>query len=488
MAATNVKFEYVNATYLDIITDTRSTLSVFREQLTFFAKGYKFMPSFRNGIWDGKIRLVDGKQVYAGLIDQLIEICKTNNFTYEVDRFLTYSDPAITPEYMAKKYVDWALPYDVRDYQEDALIRSIRDIRKTILSPTGSGKSFICYMMAREHIDNNRKILILVPELYHITQLHINFESKFKPNIPLKGLYKGINWKNTQPVGDANFVVSTIASLTKMPIEWFDQFDAVIGDEVHKFKAKTFTELMLKCINVPYRMGCTGSLDGVEVHQLIVNGLFGPIYRVATASELIADGAMAKPTIHAIILHYNSEVLDFIKTTDYKQERDFVLYYQKRIDFIAKLAASLKGNTVTLFKYRDAGERLKTAIDKMTGGDAAFIDGTIDVDDRQDLFQHIMDSADSQSVFSVGCFATGTDVPNLNNAISTHPSKSRTSTIQAVGRTVRMSEGKDTSQYFDIVDKLTEDKTPNHLYRHFQERLRFYKEEGYEVIFHKYSL
>ena len=43
------------------------------DYFTFYVPGYKFMPQFRNKMWDGKIRLFDLRtnQIYYGLISHL---------------------------------------------------------------------------------------------------------------------------------------------------------------------------------------------------------------------------------------------------------------------------------------------------------------------------------------------------------------------------------------------------------------------------------
>ena len=50
------------------------------EFFTFYVPGYKFMPAFRNRMWDGKIRLfspVTG-EIYVGLLQYIKKFCKQN--------------------------------------------------------------------------------------------------------------------------------------------------------------------------------------------------------------------------------------------------------------------------------------------------------------------------------------------------------------------------------------------------------------------------
>ena len=70
----------VNEVYLKIEAeaDIRRELG---EYFTFEVPGYKFMPQYRNRVWDGKIRLFSyatGK-IYAGLYPYIKNWCKEND-------------------------------------------------------------------------------------------------------------------------------------------------------------------------------------------------------------------------------------------------------------------------------------------------------------------------------------------------------------------------------------------------------------------------
>ena len=56
-------------------------------------------------------------------------------------------------------------------------------------------------------------------------------------------------------------IISTWQSIYKNEKEYFEQFDYVMGDEAHQFKAKSLTSIMTKCINASYRIGFTGTLS-----------------------------------------------------------------------------------------------------------------------------------------------------------------------------------------------------------------------------------
>jgi hypothetical protein len=73
----------VNEVYLKIEADAdiRRELGQF---FTFEVPGYKFMPQYRNRVWDGKIRLFSYStgQIYDGLYHYILDWCKKNDFQF----------------------------------------------------------------------------------------------------------------------------------------------------------------------------------------------------------------------------------------------------------------------------------------------------------------------------------------------------------------------------------------------------------------------
>ena len=59
------------------------------------------------------------------------------------------------------------------------------------------------------------------------------------------------------------------------------------------FKAKSLTGIMTKMHHCKYRFGLTGTLDGTQTHQLVLEGLFGAAEKVVTTKELIDKSTLA---------------------------------------------------------------------------------------------------------------------------------------------------------------------------------------------------
>ena len=147
-----------NDVYLQVDTD-RSTARALADFFTFEVPGAKFMPAYRNRIWDGKIRLYSYAtgQMYVGLYPYLKDWCNKKNVKIEeINEILVFNTVSAAD---IQALID---TYDIsitpRDYQIDAFKYALENDRGLILSPTASGKSLISYMLVRHYlntIDNN---------------------------------------------------------------------------------------------------------------------------------------------------------------------------------------------------------------------------------------------------------------------------------------------------------------------------------------------
>ena len=276
-----------------------------KEFFSFYVPGYRFMPAFKRRVWDGKIRLYDvnSGELPGGLYPQLKVFAETRNYKLKEIRTkygLATDINNVKPEdifYFAKTL---NLPFELRDYQFTGISHAIRQKRSILLSPTGSGKSLIIYYLIRWFLANyNQKVLVIVPTTSLVEQMHSDFISYNMPSDMAHKIYSG-----KEKINDANIYVSTWQSIYKLPKIWFQQFGAVFGDECHGFKSKSLMNIMNKATEAEYRYGTTGTLDGTQTHELVLQGLFGKTYKVTTTKALQDNDTLAKLDIHRVILNY----------------------------------------------------------------------------------------------------------------------------------------------------------------------------------------
>ena len=462
--------EKLNDVYMRVHCDSGTALEL-NEYFTFNVPGARHMPMFKNKVWDGKIRLfnVAGRTIYLGLKKHVETFANERNYSIELEDsndFAAYDLSVVE----AQKFIkDSNLPITPRDYQLDAFIYAVRNKRALMLSPTASGKSLIIYLTTK-YID--KKTLVIVPTTSLVHQMASDFVS-YGCTEPIHKIYEGQS-KQT----DARIIITTWQSIYKLDKKWFSQFDVLIGDEAHLYKAKSLTGILTKLDRCEYKLGFTGTLDGTQTHKLVLEGLFGGVKDVTTTKELIDKKVLADFSIKAIILSYDDQTRSDNKKLEYQQEVDFLINYSKRNKFIINLALSLKGNTLILFKIIDHGKGLFTELAKYRE-DVYYVDGTIGGLDREEVRSVVETKENAIIVASTGTFSTGINIKNLHNIIFAAPSKSRVKTLQSIGRALRKSETKFASELYDIADDMQYKSRKNFTLLHFAERIQMYNQEKF---------
>jgi len=469
-----IEIERYNETYIKVHCDDGIAQEL-SNYFTFEVPGARFIPSVRKKRWDGKIRLFNTgtHHIYAGLIDYVKDFAKQNE--YEVKLLSDFTDETDSVD-VDSFFKDIGLTKQPRDYQIAAFNHAIKKRRSLLLSPTASGKSLIIYLLCRYY---GLKTLLIVPTTSLVHQMYSDFEeygfdSKSNCHMIFSGQEKD---------EDRQVYISTWQSIYNLPRKWFQQFDVVIGDEAHLFKAKSLTSIMQNLSNCRYRFGFTGTLDGSQTHKLVLEGLFGTVKKVTTTAELIEQKHLSEFKIKAIVLDYNDEYKKLMTTAAYKDEIEFLINHQPRNKFISNLALQLKGNTLILYQYVDKhGKALYDLIKQYKDDNVSlyFVSGEISGETRNDIRRAVEMETGSIIVASYGTFSTGVNITNLHNIIFASPSKSRIRNLQSIGRGLRKGTRKTKSVLFDIADNLQWKQKNNYTLNHFVERIKIYNEEKFE--------
>jgi len=477
----------LNETYIKFECD-RSIAQELSEYFTFFVPGYQFTPQYKSRVWDGKIRLADLRTftIYRGLLPYIEKFCKERNYKLDSDSELSLTDNFSLKE--AKEFADsLKLPFEPRDYQLKSFVHAIRNKRMLLLSPTASGKSLILYLIVRYLQESGLKRgLLIVPNISLVAQMFKDFESYgYDSNENCHSIHGG---KDKQ--SNKFLFISTWQSIYNQPKEYFEQFDFVIGDEAHQFKAKSLTTILTGCSESKYRIGCTGTLDGTQTHRLVLEGLFGPVYQSTTTSELIDKGQLADFKIKCLILKYPESVCKESKGWDYQSEINYIVSSQKRNEFIKNLILSLEGNTLVLFQLVEKhGKILYNLIkEQAKKRHVFFVYGGTDVEIRESIRAITEKENDAIIVASYGTFSTGINIRNLHNVVFASPSKSRIRNLQSIGRGLRKGDNKDQATLYDIADDFRTGKFTNFTLKHFIERVKIYDDEKFNYKFYNIEI
>ncbi len=469
---TTVTITKIDEAYVRLDCDL-GTLQEISDAFTFKVPGAEFMPAYKSRYWDGKIRLVNTvtRSIYAGLYAYIRRFCEERG--YEVVDGSDFSQR----EFSAKEAVDFIKGLGLtegimpRDYQVKAFIHAVRNTRCMLLSPTASGKSLIIYMLMRYY---NAKTLIVVPTVSLVHQLAGDFKS-YGYGDDVHKVFSGQE-RDTE----AQVTVTTWQSVYKLKKDWFKDFDVVVGDEAHLFKAKSLNTIMTNLCDAKYRFGLTGTLDGTQTHKLVLEGLFGPVYKVTTTSELMEQKHVADLRIKCLVLGYSDADRKLVKDMSYQDEMDFIVTNPSRNRFIKNLAISLDGNTLILFQFVEKHGKVLYDLLKDEDRKVFFVHGGVEGDDREAIRHIVARESNSIIVASYGTFSTGINIPSISNLVFASPSKSRIRNLQSIGRGLRKSDGKEVATLYDIADDLSWKSKRNHTINHFMERVKIYNEENFE--------
>ena len=448
------------------------------EFFTFEVPNAKFMPSVRNRLWDGKIRLYSpgtGK-IYFGLLPYVKEFLKEQGYkvTYDTDFSKRNLDKSITTKFVRSLQKK---KFKARDYQIDAIHTILESHRGLILSPTGSGKSFIIYALTRYYVKKleHKKVLIVVPTTNLVEQMYGDFaDYGWFPDEHCHKLYAGSD-KNTSK----EVVISTWQSIYKLDKNYFSQFGAVFVDECHLAKAKSLTGIMTKLHDCKYRIGTTGTLDGSEIHQLVLEGLFATHQEVTTTSQLVKDKHLSNLHIKCLVLKHPKEQR---RSRTYQEEMEYLATNRQRNLFISRLAASLDGNTLILAQYieKQLVPLSFKIVEKCEGRSIHLIHGATPTEDREKARELVEKENDAIIVASYGVFSMGINIKRLHNIIFASPYKSQIKVLQSIGRGLRLAEDKTECNLFDIADDMSYNKNRNFTLKHLEERVKIYSKQEFD--------
>ena len=455
------------------------------DQFTFEVPGATFSPAYKKKFWDGKIRLFSTQtgDIYVGLLDRIIQFCKDNRYTYEFKDSKHYGTPFEINEGISKEgvkdYMTAISKYSPREYQIEGVYDALRHNRKLLISPTASGKSLMIYSIVRYFVENKKNTLIVVPTTSLVEQMYKDF-ADYGWDV---GSYCHKIYAGKERETDSQVIITTWQSIYKLPRKYFERFSVVVGDEAHQFKSKSLISIMTKLADAKYRYGFTGTLDGTQTHKWVLEGLFGPSYKIIKTDELMKKGHLAKLDINVLLLKHPPN-----KFETFEDEVKYIIGHTRRNNFIKNLALDLKGNTLILYaRVEGHGVPLYELINNnntIENRNVFFIHGGVDTQDREKVREITEQENNAIIVASYGTFSTGINIKNLHNVIFASPSKSRIRNLQSIGRVLRKGNKKTSATLYDIADDISYKSRRNYTLNHLIERIKVYNEENfnYDIV------
>ena len=493
-----------NEVFLHVVTEPGIEMEL-TEHFCFFVPGYKFMPAYKNRMWDGKIRLFDlrKKVIYGGLFTYIKEFALARGYELICEDNSMYGRPDTEELHDIESFLN-SLSLSVngvgitpRSYQLDALSRALEEKKSLLLSPTASGKSLIIYLAIRYHLEMNQgNVLLIVPTTSLVEQMYSDFgdysaTDEWNVGDNCHKIYSGKEKYNIKQ----RVIITTWQSIYKESSNWFQDFGMVVGDEAHNFKAKSLTSILEKCVNAKYRIGTTGTLDGSQTHQLVLEGLFGPVFKVTTTKKLMEENSLSQLDIFVLLLKYSDEYCKLVSKMKYQDEIDFIVKYEARNNFIANLAMDQEGNSLILCQFvekhgKPLHDLLKKKFDELPRNTRRlfYVSGETDVDTREEIRAITEKQDNAIIVASMGTFSTGINIKRLHNIIFASPSKSQIRVLQSIGRGLRKSADGIDTKVFDIADDLHWKSKKNYTLLHAAERIKIYSKEKFDYKIHDINI
>jgi len=424
-------------------------------------EGAFFMPLYKLGRWDGKVRFLDkAGKIYTRLLPDVLPYLE--NWGYEIDlRDLRIPIQLVTQRIDEDYFINRTpLKVKLRPYQVEAVNACLDATSGFIIAATGSGKTWMVAALADVMAVNEIRTIVIVPSDDLVKQTAATFK--------LGGLDVGIYSGSTKDIYHM-VVVATWQALQNNP-SLMNEFKCLVVDEAHGAKARVVGELInAHGKNIGYRFGFTGTMPKPAIDQMTLKGSIGEELFSITAAELMKMGYLAQLEIEPVEIEDDVEE-DF---PDYQSEKTFLAKSPARLDFLADLIiakAEKYGNTLVLVNSIKQGQQLQKLIK-----DSVFLYGADDTDVRAEWYSMFEKRDDLIVIATFGIASTGISIDRIFCEIMIDAGKAFIRCIQSIGRGLRLGHDKDRVHLVDVHSKLKWSK------KHYRERVKYYKFAEYPI-------
>jgi superfamily II DNA or RNA helicase len=482
----------INEVWGKVVSTDSGVMEAIYKEFSVFAYQHWFNPKFKLGVWDGKLHFVQRNGDFPlGLFKDIVKFCKCQR-DYELQIDPLFSPEIEDKEEFMKDFLEVLdttenLPFIPRKYQVKGSMKAIFNKRAIIEHGTGSGKSFTIYLTINylRRKNPNHRVLILVPKIDLITQFHDDLVGYGCP-IELLGKYYG-----EEKQLDAPITIGTWQSL-KNNKAFLKNFTVLIVDECHGQKADVVRSVAEGAINTQYRLGFTGTMpeEDKKAETLQIIGTLGPVVDKITTEELQKLKMVSQLKINIPYIEYSDDETRDLKQAikilmkqkkpreAYQLEKTFTQKHVKRNEFIGKITKKMLGldrNVLILVNKLDHVDTIVEALKAMDITPFVVTGQVKDTEERNDVRKKMELSGGNVIVATSGVYSTGISINRLHCVIFADPGKSKITTLQSVGRGLRLHETKDKLYLFDVSDNLMFGN------KHLEKRMEFYARNNFDV-------
>jgi superfamily II DNA or RNA helicase len=470
----NVKIEGLD------LSDRKTLVDKYKYEIP----GARYLPAVRLGRWDGKVGFFQlGGSTYINMLPEILEFLDQRGYDIEVEDTREYKTVFDFDQIDENSFshIAWpkghpleGQPMAMRDYQVEIINRFFENPQSIQEVATGAGKTVVTAALSNAVTPYGRSIVI-VPNKSLVTQTHKDYVNM--------GLDVGVFFGDEKEFGRQHTICTwqslnvllknTKNSEAEITIqEFLEDVVCVIVDEVHMAKADALKTLLTGVMaHIPIRWGLTGTIPKEEYEWMSIKCALGEVVGSLKAATLQEAGHLSQCHVNVV------QLVDHVEYNNYQSELKYLLDTPERLDYIAKLADTIKdsGNTLILVDRVAAGKEIVSRL----GDNAVFVSGATKAKDRQDEYDDVATATGKIIVATYGVAAVGINIPRIFNLVLVEPGKSFVRVIQSIGRGIRKAEDKDFVQIWDITS------TCKFAKRHLTKRKQFYKEANYPFAVEK---
>ena len=484
----HIKIDEENKNYIKIETSETIHAQLYKN-FSLLDKNYYFIKKYKS-YWDGFYYFYNNKKhlLPKGFYHILYAFAKHKKYILQFDDSITnYCSIDISKDKILSFCDKLWLPITPYEHQIEGVLKALSHKNCIIQSATGSGKTLMIYCLCRYFLTKKKttKILIIVPT----TNLIIQAKNHFKEYSKYTSSFNIVDDVQTISAGKEKIIrkpitISTWQSIYKQNIKYFKQFNVIIGDEAHYFKAKNLLGIIKKCVNLDYKIGFTGTINNDSYQKYCLQGFFGNILNIVDHQTLAKKNIVTPVQINNIVIKYKKEEIEknyFMLRSSYFNEKEFIATHKERNECILKYINNLTGVILILFELKDThGLILFNNYTKIYNKkNSYYITGDMNGTEREEQKQNIAKETDACCFASFGVFSEGLDLPNINHIIFASSYKSKIKILQSIGRGVRKHKNKKVVIVHDFIDDFG--LYENYIIKHSQERKKIYKNEGFIV-------
>ena len=411
------------------------TIETLKETLRYEDPDAEHTEAWKQGNWSGYhylFRQSDANDNWffpVGLLSKVTRILELHGVAYETE--------GVRRPGRGEQGYDWHAPFELRDYQHDAVDAALEGGGGLVVIPTGGGKTVVGLRLAYEL---QHPFIVLA----HTVEIAEQWCERIAERLGVTpARYFGGDRENG-PVMVALY--QSVYDDGEIREDARLDHDVAIYDEAHRVGSTVFNEVALAC-RARWRFGFSATpTRGDNAMLKVLGGVGERVYEIGV-EELISKGYLAEPEWRIL----DPPKVDGRYRNWQSEYKHAIVQNDARNDMLVTEIERVPKPALVTTEQVAHGERLEALLQERSV-DARFVSGSSS--DREEIIESFRAGELSVMVATAGLVSEGFDVPSIESFVLAGGKKSKTSIIQQVGRALRPGESGE-AVIVDVADKGT---------------------------------